>query len=134
MNAPFSQVWQSILDFSVGKNIYIQTIDKSSGLIMADIKSLSGRMSQEDNKGNLISPDANVVVEHTTGDFAGKEIRYNARAKWDVRVKEITESSSQVMVSLNSVQVFGTVTPLKGKTTGNFEKSLIDFIIKDTSK
>jgi hypothetical protein len=129
INHPVDSVWEAVIDYIADNGVSVKTIDKSCGLIIADVLSFGGLLSQEDNKGNLINPGAFIVVERSSQDSPGKDVRHGAVAQWNLRVKADSDNTSIVIVNLHSIRVDKGIVSLTGQSTGNMEKMIINDII-----
>ncbi|KQS33195.1 hypothetical protein ASG33_03670 [Dyadobacter sp. Leaf189] len=126
---PFEQVWESVIDLIAETGVSVKMIDRSSGLIIADVASFAGLLSYEDTKGNLTNPAAYIAVERISSEFPSSVARYQASAIWNMRVKAIGDNTTILSVNLHSIRIEKAVLPLNGQSTGNFEKMLIDEIV-----
>lgn len=137
INSPIEDVWESIVDVIAETGASVKIIDKSSGLIMADAHSFKGLLTTEDRTGKIINPNAFIVMEKTSYGFGLEDVPKNAIATWNFRVKEDGDGSSIVGVNLHSIQIKlwyldkneTKFILLRGESTGNFEKWLIDSVI-----
>jgi hypothetical protein len=127
---PFESVWESVIDLIAETGISIKMIDKASGLIIADIASFYGLLSFEEPRGGLANPEAHIVIERLNSDFPNSASKYDATGIWNMRVKSLTDNLTIVSVNLHSIRVDKALLPLKGKSTGNFEKWLLDGIFE----
>jgi hypothetical protein len=129
INSPFEDAWESVIDLIAETGISVKLIDKNSGLIIADAVSFRGLITTEDNKGKIIDPTAYVVRERTNNEFDYKAGYLDATAQWNLRVKKESDASSIISVNLHSLKIEKTEVGLVGKSTGNFEKWIIDEIV-----
>ncbi|TLV00406.1 hypothetical protein [Dyadobacter luticola] len=127
---PFESVWESVIDLIAETGVSVKMIDKASGLIIADIASFSGLLSFEESRGDLANPKAHIVIERLNSDFPNSANKYDATAIWNMRVKPLSGNVTVVSVNLHSIRVDKALLPLRGKSTGNFEKWLIDGIFE----
>lgn len=125
---PFESVWESVIDLIAETGVSVKMIDKASGLIIADVASFSGLLSFEEPKGDLANSKAHIVIERLNSDFPNSANKYDATAIWNMRVKPIADNTTVVSVNLHSIRVDKSPLPLRGKSTGTFEKWLIDGI------
>lgn len=129
INSPFEEAWESVIDLIAETGISVKLIDKSSGLIIADALSFRGLITTEDNKGKIVDTAAYIVREKTNNEFDPRLGQKDAIATWNLRVKRDGDASSIVSINLHSIRIEKAEVPLQGRSTGNFEKWLIDGII-----
>ena len=129
VDSPFEDAWESVIDLIAETGISVKLIDKSSGLIIADALSFQGMITTEDNKGKIVDPEASIVRERTNNEFDPRLGQKDAIATWNLRVKKDSDATSIISVNLHSIRIEKTEVPLLGKSTGNFEKWLIDGIV-----
>lgn len=126
----FENVWESIIDFIASTGQDVQMIDKESGLILSDIQIAHGRdMTNEDNKGQLINPEALIAVSRYTNDFPKRELPfYTASAKWTIRVKSLDSNQTVVHVLVHVREITSGMVKYSGASTGQHEKWILDEI------
>lgn len=136
---PYDEVWSKIIDFFAVNGIPISTIDKTSGLIVASSMSFVNNYTREDKQGNMINPDAYVVIPTVRGGF-GNILEPNAKitghwdmvGDWNVRIKNI-DNKTLINVNLLNVRclystsgLYGSSSKIPIRSTGKFEKMLLD--------
>lgn len=126
---PFEKVWEKVIDFIAETGVSVKMIDKASGLVIADAASFMGTISQEDEKGRIVNPKAWIVSERLSTDFPSHVTKYDAVAQWNMRVKQISATETVISVNLHSIKIDRSILPLTGKSTGNFEKYILDGVI-----
>lgn len=133
-NTSFDVVWSGVIDFIADTGQEVEFIDKSSGILRSDANLSTGtEISHEDKKGVLVNPDAYIAVERYKDEFPrGNLPNHYSTAKWTIRVKEIDRDNTEigVLMHVRSVRLgwLSTVGLYRGKSTGNYEKTIIDDI------
>lgn len=127
VNNSYDETWNKVIDFISDIGLNVKMVDKSSGLVISDPTSFSGKTSVEDKSGKILNSDAYIVTSRTNDPNVSNPIRL-ASASYNLRVKETSSGKSVVSVLLYNITVTGTVDtyPHKGKSTGNFEKWILD--------
>lgn len=129
------QVWDKIIDFFAQKGLSIRIIDKSSGLIISDKTALTWTF--EDSKGNLINPDAWIVIEKSIDPGPNKLIKpASVSGDWNIRIKELPDNKTSINVNLVNIKAksgyqgkyAANEYDIKALSTGNFEKLITDQI------
>ena len=137
------EVWGLIIDLFSSKGISIKVIDKQSGLIISERASFIRKRFDipnytfESKDGKLENPDAWIVLERR-GDGFGRLIQpAKLTGDWNIRVKEF---NGKTLVTVNLVNIdasfysppttysSGGDIPLNAKSTGVFEKLILDII------
>lgn len=130
------QVWDQLIDLFAKNGLPISVIDKSSGLIVSNGAQLT--WTYEDKKGNLVNPNASVVIAKLS--LNGEELKGARPAlivgSWNVRIKSV--SDKQTMVNINLVNPRITYNTMSTnntefnqgsiQSTGNFEKKIFESI------
>lgn len=129
INSPFEEAWESVIDLIAETGISVKLIDKSSGLIIADALSFRDMITTEDDRAKIVDPAAYIVRERTNNEFDPRLGPKDAIATWNLRVKKDSDATSIVSINLHSIRIEKAEVPLQGKSTGNFEKWLIDGVI-----
>lgn len=97
----FEQIWTQTIDYFAVKGIGIQTIDKSSGLIVSNKYSLIDTWTYE-SKGKPTNPNAWVVLKKT------KWLRpQSIEGNFNIRIKEIG-GVTQINVNLVNLTAIST--------------------------
>lgn len=129
-NRPFEDVWDAVIDFVAESGLSIQMIDKSSGLILSADSYISGLfMTHENQNGKIMNQAAWVVVERTTNDNPTKILKlHDAVGRWNMRVKQVSDDETIVslLLHVNRVNIVRDQSYLRGVSTGNFEKDILD--------
>ncbi|HTI12517.1 MAG TPA: hypothetical protein VL832_28285 [Puia sp.] len=85
-NKPVDKVWDNLIDVFAQNGLSIKIIDKSSGLIVSERKSLS--FTVEDKKGKIKNPSAFVIMPRITYEgFDDAILPYHVYGEWNVRIK-----------------------------------------------
>jgi len=136
---PIEKVWDNLIDVFAQKGLSIKIIDKSSGLIVSERKSLS--FTVEDKNGKIQNASAFVVMPRMTNQgFNAPIMPYNVYGEWNVRIKPDGNGTSININLLNFSADYGDPKSetalyyqkfkwkyhgsLDGQTTGVFENYL----------
>lgn len=138
----YDKTWERIIDMFAKEGISISTIDKSSGLIVAGKTRFSSRYISHESGGNLINPNAFVVISSCSlvqgYDFKDYEPEL-IEGDWNVRIKTVEQGTR---VNINLVNLYakppttlinGEIRPLcafDARSTGVFEKVILAQITK----
>jgi len=127
----FEKAWEKSIDMIAATGMSVKLIDKASGLIIGESSSFWGLVTIEDKKGKILNPDYYIVRERTPPERT--PFPYNAIATWNLRVKSIQEQSTVISVNLHSIKIEKPLNAItfRGVSTGNFEKWLIDEIVRE---
>lgn len=137
----YEEVWSKIIDYFAVSGIPITNIDKSSGIIVSNNVSFENYYTREDKQGNLVNPNAFVVIPTIKGGF-GNILEPNATltgewemyGDWNVRIKPNGKGGTIVNVNLLNLRCFYGGRGMLGKTkipiksTGIFEKMMLDYL------
>lgn len=123
----YDETWNKVIDFISDIGLNVKMVDKSSGLVISDPTSFFGQTSIEDKDGKMINPKAYIVTSRTNDPNVKNPIK-NTTASYNLRVKEITPGKSVVSVLLYNINVQGysDVFIHEGRSTGNFERWVLD--------
>lgn len=136
------EVWTKVIDYFATAGVPITTIDKSSGLIVSSKMSFLDNYTREKD-GKPMNPNAYVVIPTVRGGF-GNILEPTAVitgdwamiGDWNVRIKADGDVT-QVYINLMNMDcyystsgLYGNTTRIPIKSTGVFEKSLLDFLTK----
>lgn len=124
----FDEVWEAAIDLLADTGQGVKMIDKSSGFIIGQVSSFFGTLTLEDVKGNLVNPNASIVVEKPRNSFVKDMFGYDSNAQWNIRIKPLTDSTTEVSVKVHSIDAKYVGSSISGESTGNFEKFIIDEI------
>jgi hypothetical protein len=151
-------VWSKLIDFFSEKGIGIQTLDKSSGLIVSQDYSFRGRITvEDDNSWDTLKGVE--FVDKSAWVVCDCDVYYNGLNKtsviitptrdlgnFNVRIKQ-DDGKSKISINLVSFRFeyqssvssvyLGTTLinkPYEAHSTGVFEKLLIDYIDKNAIK
>jgi len=139
-DASFEKTWEAVIDFISDTGQEVQLIDKASGLIISDMQGSSGMsLSNEDKKGVLINKNAVIAVDRLSSDYPKTNLTAHiATSTWTIRIKELKNKSLEVstLVHVKRVEriVGKYVFKYNGKSTGNFERYLLDEISANIKK
>lgn len=140
-NLSVDMVWSKVIDFFSEKGISIQTVDKSSGLIVSGIYSFTGKITVEKGDG-FLNNDAWVVCGCMLGDDGVTVYPPNvANGNFNVRVKE-DGAKTKLIVNLvnldfrNTVVVYGSPVNVvrPSASTGGFEKMVAKYVDPNSIK
>lgn len=137
----YEEVWSKIIDYFAVSGIPITNIDKTSGIIISNNVSFENYYTREDKKGNLVNPNAFVVIPTIKGGF-GNILEPNAKltgewemyGDWNVRIKSNGKGGTIINVNLLNLRCFYGGSGMLGKTkipiksTGIFEKKMLDYL------
>ena len=125
----YDQVWSKVIDYFAMEGIPIETIDKSSGLIVSSKMSFKDVHTKE-VKGVPLNPDAYVVIPSVLGYGI---YDWTMDGNWNVRIKE---SDGRISINVNIVNLncYGnhqnSIIQVPIKSTGKFESKLLDYLTK----
>jgi len=131
-NYSTEKVWETVIDFISDTGQEVQVIDKSSGLVISALHVGSGPvLSNEDKKGAIVNPLALVATERYNDQYPQGDLpTFDLFAKWTIRIKELPNKEVEVstLLHVKDIQqiVAKDVLHYRGKSTGNFEKSILD--------
>jgi hypothetical protein len=130
-NHSYDETWNKVIDFISDIGLNVKMVDKGSGLVISDPTSFTGKTSVEDKAGKILNSEAFIVTSRTNDPNVANPIR-SATASYNLRVKETGPGKSVVSVLLYNITVTGIVDTYthKGKSTGNFEKWILDNLYK----
>ena len=131
IDLPFEKTWEKVIDMIASTGVSVKMIDKSSGLIIGESGSFWQLVTIEDKKGKIVDPELFIVRERMPTEL--RPLPVNATATWNLRVKPLDNASSVISVKLHTIKIEKSTSALqfKGLSTGNFEKWMIDEIVKD---
>lgn len=122
----FSQVWDSVIDLIASQGISVKLIDKASGLVLVDKSSFVGMITFEGKNGAILDPKSWIVSERMATEFQSEVSLYKASGEWNMRVKELSPGVTEVSVKVHSIEAKKLEYSLEAKSTGNFEKWILD--------
>jgi hypothetical protein len=128
------QVWDNIIEFFAKNGLPIKLIDKASGLIVSSESELTWTF--EDKKGQLLKPDAWIVIAKQINPNNQKPIKPTIiTGEWNIRVKQNSPTETLINVNLVSPKYVTAFTQVatqfsKGtfQSTGNFENWIYNTI------
>lgn len=125
----FDKTWEKVIDMIASTGVSVKLIDKASGLIIGESSSFWQLVTIEDKKGKIIDPEFFIVRERMPTESS--PLPANATATWNLRVKSLATESSVISVKLHTIRIERPTSALqlKGLSTGNFEKWMIDEIV-----
>jgi hypothetical protein len=112
--APFAKTWTAVVDVFADKNIGIRTIDRSSGLVVADPVTVAS----EDNKHTHSLADCGEVKMGTLATF-----NQPASAVYNVRVRGDSITSTVLVTIHYTGHQGGSTITLDCSSTGAWEAS-----------
>lgn len=131
---PAEEVWSNIIDFFSQNGISIQTIDKSSGLIVSNDNDFKDAVTFEKKDGTLEHPKDWVVVERK--EIWGNAVMPTVTGRWNIRIKSSPDKKTSINVNLTSIKASYYSTgnkyapamnvPLEARSTGVFEQLIAD--------
>ncbi|WP_149241484.1 hypothetical protein [Dyadobacter sp. 32] len=124
ISKPPSAVWETVLDIIAERGYPVKFIDKESGILISDNISLNDHSSFETRTGTLYKPDAYIAAERFSNEYPTEARKYKMGATWTVRLKKLTDSTTLAKARLDQVTI--DAYELNGKSTGKFEKWLLD--------
>lgn len=133
-NKPKDAVWDNIIDLFAQRGLPIKLIDRSSGLIVSGETILT--WTYENKKGELVKPDADVVIAQVYDPGANKVIKpASVSGEWNIRIKDAGNGRTSINVNLVSPKYISALgktptlfTPGVLQSTGNFERMVFDII------
>ena len=119
----YDAAWIGIIKYFSSKNIPIKTIEKNSGIIVSDNLSISLLKDEQNfDCGKFSKKDA-------IGNF------YTGKASFNIFIEQLGLKKSKITINtvaeINHLQQGIGYTQFSCYSTGNFEKSLIEFIKKN---
>ncbi|MHA8061394.1 hypothetical protein PQG22_08975 [Aquirufa beregesia] len=151
-NLSVDEVWSKVIDFFSEKGIGIQTLEKSSGIIVSIDYSFRNRFTIEEGtsfKDSTAWVVCNCPYFLSEGNGAFKtEILYptNDLGNFNVRVKSENQKT-KISVNLVNLRLYGTSNqsssgfvyvgqqvPIQGFSTGVFEKMFMKYVDKNAKK
>ena len=135
---PKEQVWRSLIDFFTKKGIGIKLIDKQSGLLISDRYKYD--FTLEDNLGNLVNPDAFLVIETYKQGFQNKPRYDDVSSEFNVVINDLVDNKTQIKVNVVNQKAILSVPQgmghlpriinVNGKSTGVLEKLIFEQLTK----
>lgn len=137
---PFEEVWSKVIDFFALSGMPISNIDKSSGIIVSNNISFVNYYTREDKNGNLINPNAYVVIPTVKGGFGNileptSKItgQWEMTGDWNVRIKPNGKGGTIVNVNLLNLRCRyhnpgGIISNIPIQSTGVFENKMLDYL------
>ena len=145
-NLTVDQLWSNVIDFFSETGVGIQTLDKSSGIIIGQDYNFSGKFTVENEMGELKDSMAWVVCNCDTYKDQNGEIiilpATTSLGNFNVRIKE-ESGKSKVSINLVNFRFARTYSGLYGIqstsgfqafSTGVFEKTIMYYIDKSAKK
>ena len=145
-NLTVDQLWSKVIDYFSETGVGIQTLDKSSGIIISQDYNFIIKFTVENDKGELIDSTAWAVCNCTTiKDQNGKTTALpptTSLGNFNVRIKE-EGGKSKISINLLNFRFTRTYSGLYGMqststfqaySTGVFEKSVMNYIDKNAKK
>ncbi len=140
IDKPFSDVWTNLIAFITTTGIRIQTIEKASGLMVSGDYSFEGTVTHEYAPGKLKdtkdwivcsflgNPDAVTPtgIKQNSNFIAPKEVT----GSFNVHVVEDSKSGTRVTINIVNLKAIGPNGYYAAKSTGMFEKMLLDELDK----
>lgn len=135
----YNDVWDNVIDFFASNNLAIKTIEKESGIIYSSTIKLSTAYWFSESK-TYSNPNAHIAVQYRS-DYKKDGTGLSATAVWNVRVKKVNDNKTEISINIADPQITimaymgkGIVKPvesnLQAKSTGVFEKQLIEYFTK----
>ena len=129
------EVWGKIIELFARNGIGISLIDKSSGLIVSYKTNFSNRITQENDKGELINPNAYVVSSKVLNSLGMNIFPNEATGSWNIRLFE-DKGRTAIEVNLTNIEVtyverVGMSTnhvSFDAKSTKVFEQEIAEYI------
>lgn len=134
----YDQVWDRIIDFFAISGVPISNIDKESGLIVSSKFSFINNYTREVG-GKPLNPDAYVVIPTVRGALFFNILEPTAvitgswimEGDFNVRIKKIKGDLTSINVNLVNLICIYNWDRIPMKSTGIFEKSLIELFKAD---
>jgi len=134
-NESFDKVWDRVIDLFAKYGIPIKTIDKSSGIIIANKSNFIATFENEN--GSLIDTNACFVAVKLIVPANHRVIEpVYVSSDFNVRVKKLEDNNTSIVINvfINKAEYFWMAAPtpsvFSGKvmSTGKLEKSILKFI------
>lgn len=125
VNKPFDDVWSSAIALVEKKEIIVRGTDKSSGLVIVDVPTFKGKITSETSAGELMNPEAFIVIDQTLNNYPGQEKKRDAKAICNLTFTKKSDGVTKITADLHTIEIQKSSVSLKGKSTGNYEKWLL---------
>ncbi|MDE6069610.1 MAG: hypothetical protein K2F92_01850 [Alistipes sp.] len=135
-NSSFEDVWNRVIDFFAENNIPIATLEKASGIVVANSVNIpESRISIEDEQGRILDRNAWFVFP-----YEKKFVRGKVQCSFNIRVRKQENGKSYISVNLGGISGYKSISvfnPVNLTTniieqaapcysTGKFEEDLLN--------
>lgn len=135
-NSSFEDIWNRVIDFFAENNIPIATLEKASGIVVANNVNISqSRISIENEQGRMVDKNAWFVFPYEKKFVSGK-----VQCSFNVRVRKQENGKNYISVNLGGISGYKSISvfnPVSLKTsiienaapcysTGKFEEDLLN--------
>lgn len=130
----YDDVWNKVIDFFAMNNISVSTIEKESGIIIANgLKFGKTSVTAEDKDGRIKDPNAWFVMP-----YSKDETPVSVSCSFNVRVKKLDNGNTYVSINIGNISgivafsnlfIITSYTSNSFYSTGVFEKKLLDMFM-----
>lgn len=139
LNFSNEYVWDKVIDFFASNNLKIEIIETSSGLICSSKTNFPATYWFADTQ-SLGDANSFIAVQYCS-DYKKDGTGIKALASWNVRIKKMSDNKTEISINIESPVIMANTymgngqtqfleTILQSRSTGVFEKYLIDYICK----
>jgi hypothetical protein len=130
INKPLQEVLNSFATLALNNGYPVKNTDPRTGLITLDQTTFDGHGGFESKDGRIPNPNAYIVTERFSDEYPDRTDKYTFVANWNLLITPIDNNTTQVRIKLYDAAAFSDEVTLKGKSTGKFEKMILEELSK----
>jgi hypothetical protein len=128
INKPSQDVLNSFASLALNNGYPVKNTDARTGLISVDQTTFDGGFESKD--GRIPNPNAYIVTERMSDEYPDRTDKYTFVANWNLLIIPIDSNTTQVRIKLYDAAAISDEVTLKGKSTGKFEKMILEELSK----
>ena len=130
INKPLQDVLNSFASLALNNGYPVKNTDARTGLISVDQTTFDGHGAFESKDGRIPNPNAYIVTGRLSDEYPDRKDKYTFVANWNLLITPIDSNTTQVRIKLYDAVAFSDEVTLKGKSTGKFEKMILEELSK----
>jgi len=128
INKPLQRVLDSFGLLALNNGYPVKNADARTGLISVDQTTFDGGFERQD--GHIPNSNAYIVTERFSDQYPDRVEKYTFTGNWNMLITPIDSNTALVRIKIFDVMGYSNGITLKGKSTGRFEKMILEELSK----